>query len=55
LERPRGPLLIVDASRDAVGVPEVEFGKVAVKVLLAAVLIAHASLEDAERAFDDVG
>jgi hypothetical protein len=40
---------IVDPVRNAVGVPEIELGKIAVKVLLGAMLIdaLHAALEDA--------
>ena len=51
-----GPVLIVNAKRDAVGIAEIEFGQVAVQVLLAAVLIdaLHAALEDREVTFDRV-
>ena len=48
---------IVDAERDAVIEPEIEFRQIPVKVLLGAVLIdaAHTPLEDAEIAFGRVG
>ncbi len=49
-------LSIVHAKCNAVAVPEVELGKVAVKVLLPAMLIdaLHSALEDREVAFDGV-
>ena len=52
-----GPLRVVDAIGDALVVPEVELGKVAVQMLFAAMLIdaLHPALEDAEKAFDGVG
>lgn len=52
-----GALRIVDAKADAVGIAEVELGKVARKVLLATMLVdpAHTAFEDTEEAFDGVG
>lgn len=48
------PHAIVHAQRDTVGVPEIELSQIAMKMLLAAVLIdtLHTALEDAEAAFD---
>jgi hypothetical protein len=56
-DRARGALLVSDAKRLASVVPEVEFGKVVVQVLLVAMLVdaAHAALEHREEAFDGVG
>ena len=52
-----GALGIVHAERDAVVVAEIKLRKIAVQVLLAAVLIdaAHAALEDREIVFNRVG
>jgi hypothetical protein len=52
-----GASIIVDAEGGAIAVPEIELGKVAVKVLLAAMLIDafHPAFEDGKEAFDGVG
>lgn len=54
LKRVDGALSVVDFESDTVVVAEVELSKVAVQVLLAAVLIdaLHAALEDREVALD---
>ena len=48
---------IVNAELDAIGIPEIELGEIAVKVLFSAVLVNadHAALEDAIVALDSVG
>ena len=50
------PVLIVEAERDPVVVAELVFRKVAVQVLLSAVLVKafHSALENGEYAFDRV-
>jgi hypothetical protein len=50
-------VLIVYAKRDAVVIAEVEFSKVAVQVIVSAVLIdaLHAALEDRKETFDGIG
>src|SRR5687767_9934226 len=56
-DRARGALLIGDTKRLAGVVPQVEFGNVAVQMMLAALLVhaLHAALEHREEAFDGVG
>src|SRR6267378_6987109 len=48
------PVLIFDAKGLAVAIPEIEFGEVAVQVIMATVLINtfHPSLEDREESLD---
>jgi hypothetical protein len=55
--RASASLHIINAKSDPVAVPEVELGKIAVKVPLGTVLIdaGHPALEDREKAFDGVG
>lgn len=57
LQRPSGTLAVLTAKLRAVAVAEIELRKIAVKVLLAAMLIdaLHAALEDAEIALNRVG
>src|SRR4051812_43939597 len=57
LNRGFGPVNIAVAQADSVIVAEIKFRKIAVQVLLFAVLInaARAALEDGERPFDGVG
>src|SRR5437899_1255287 len=52
-----GAVLIFDAERLAIAIAEIEFSKVAVQVIVPAMLIdaLHAALEDREKAFDGVG
>ncbi len=52
-----GALDVADPERNPVAVAEIELGKVAVQVMLAAVLVdaAHPAFEDREEAFDGVG
>ena len=56
-QRAVGALDVVDAEPNAIGVPEIKLGQIAVKMLLAAMLIDadHAALENAVIAFDGVG
>lgn len=56
VQRASGTTAIVDTVRDAVVIPKLELGKVAVQMLLAAMLInaLHGALEDAEIALDGV-
>lgn len=51
------PLCVIDAKSHTVVIPEVELDKVAVEVVLCAVLIdaLHAALEDGEVALNSVG
>lgn len=48
LDREAGALGIIDPELDAVGIAEIELGEIAVKVLLAAMLIdaSHSAFED---------
>ena len=57
LERANGAPLVVDAQRAPGIIPEIELGKVAVKVLFLAVLVNahHSALENTERALNGVG
>src|ERR1700737_4762201 len=56
-QRASGTLHIIYAKSDALAIPEMEFRKVAVQMLLAAMLInaLHAALEDRIVALDGVG
>src|ERR1700730_15533202 len=56
LERTRGPLAVVNSECDALIVTKIELGKVAMQMLLAAMLIdaSHAALEDRIVALDGV-
>lgn len=52
-----GALGIVDPVGGAVGIPEIEFGQIAMKMLVATMLIdaLHAPLENREITFDGIG
>src|SRR5437762_13175368 len=52
-----GAVLIFDAERLAIAIAEIEFSKVAVQVIVPAVLVdaLHSALEDREESFDGVG
>ena len=51
-----GPGLIVNTELDAIGIAEIELGKVAMQMIFAAMLVnpAHPALEDGEEAFGAV-
>lgn len=57
LQRQRSPLGIVDPKPRPAGVPEIEFVRIPLQVLFAAMLVNadHATLEDREISFDAVG
>ena len=54
LDRTFGALCIGDVKRGTVGIPEIEFGQISMKMLASAMLVdaLHAAFEDAEKALD---
>jgi hypothetical protein len=54
LEGARGPLVVVNAESNALAITKIELGKIAMEMLLAAMLVhaLHAALEDRVVALD---